>query len=382
MAIAVPVTVIAAIGSASRFGVIIRSGEAFEQLGAVRTVAFDKTGTLTRNAPRVVEVRTAAPGSVPETRERARAWALMVAAGLERTSTHPLAAAVVAAADEAVATAGIDRDLLVSDVTEEPGHGLTGVIDGRHVRVGGPRWIAPGPLQAEADAMAAAGMSLVVGEEGDQVTAVIGIRDERRLDAAPAVRELRDAGVGTVMLTGDNPQTAHALAKQVGITDVRAALLPADKAEAVTSLGADQPTAMVGDGVNDAPALAAATVGIAMGATGSAAAVEAADVAFTGHDLRLLTRALRHARRGRAIMTQNIGLALAIIVALLPLALFGVLGLAEVVLVHELAEVVVIANGLRAARVRTDPLPPLQGDPAADSGPRVQGTGTPVVTAG
>lgn len=143
----------------------------------------------------------------------------------------------------------------------------------------------------------------------------------------------------------------------MGIVDVRAAQLPADKARAVEGLRTLGTTAMIGDGINDAPALAAADVGIAMGATGSAAAVESADVAFTGTDLRLIPQALAHARRGRRIMTANIVLALAIIVVLFPLALFGVLGLAGVVLVHELAEVVVIGNGIRAARGRAI-LPP------------------------
>lgn len=142
----------------------------------------------------------------------------------------------------------------------------------------------------------------------------------------------------------------RALAREAGIDDVRAEQLPADKATAITELTSARPTAMVGDGINDAPALATATVGIAMGATGFAAAVESADIAFTGHDLRLIPAALAHARRGRRIMTANIVLALTIIVVLFPLALFGVLGLAGVLLVHEAAEVVVILNGVRAAR--------------------------------
>ena len=154
---------------------------------------------------------------------------------------------------------------------------------------------------------------------------------------AETVRMLQSQGIETIMLTGDNTRTAHAIAAEAGVTDVRAEQLPADKAAAIEALVTQQPTAMVGDGINDAPALATATVGIAMGVKGSAAAIESAD-------------ALAHARPGRRIMTANIGLALAIIVALFPLALFGILGLAGVVLVHEIAEVVVILNGVRAAR--------------------------------
>src|SRR5699024_352100 len=154
------------------------------------------------------------------------------------------------------------------------------------------------------------------------------------------------------MLTGDNARTAATLGTQAGISDVQAELRPADKAAAVTTLTRSQSTAMIGDGINDAPALSAADVGIAMGATGSDAAIESADIAFTGHDLRLLPQALAHAQRGRRIINQNIVLSLLIIAILLPLAIAGVLGLAAVVLVHELAEVVVILNGLRAARTR------------------------------
>ncbi|HRA43812.1 MAG TPA: HAD-IC family P-type ATPase, partial [Phycicoccus sp.] len=188
------------------------------------------------------------------------------------------------------------------------------------------------------------------------IAGVIGVRDELRPEAAETVRLLHEQGIETVMLTGDNSRTANTLAALAGITDVRAEQLPADKASAIATLAATRPTAMVGDGINDAPALATATVGIAMGAAGSAAAVESADIAFTGHDLRLIPAAFAHARRGRRIMTVNIGLALAIIVVLFPLALFGVLGLAGVVLVHEAAEVLVILNGVRAARRPAEPI--------------------------
>lgn len=335
LAIAVPVTVISAIGSASKFGVVIKSGAAFEQLGTIGRVAFDKTGTLTRNEPRVVTTHIAG--------EYTEAQVLGLAAALEATSTHPLAEAITAAAPTSPEA---------TEVQEFSGHGLTGIVEGRRVRVGSPRWINPQTLAEHATESAGQGMSIIVVEADDQIAGVIGIRDELRPEAAEAITALRNQGVSTVMLTGDNARTAEAIAALAGIDEVYAEQLPADKAEHIRASTEQVPTVMIGDGINDAPALASATVGIAMGVTGSAAAVESADVAFTGNDLRLIPEALAHARRGRAIMTGNIALALAIIVVLFPLALFGVLGLAAVVLVHEVAEVIVIANGVRAARIR------------------------------
>ena len=351
MAIAVPVTVISAIGAASKFGVVIKSGEAFEQLGTVRLVALDKTGTLTRNEPRVVKVQTA-PGF-------SRDDVLALASAVEASSTHPLAAAITAA------SAGTHRG---REILEDAGHGVTGLVGAIEVRVGSDRWLEPGELRPATRAMAERGMTAVVVEADGRIAGVIGVRDELRPEAAETVRLLRGQGIGAVMLTGDNARTAHAIAEAAGITDVRAEQRPADKAAAVDALAGEGPPAMVGDGINDAPALATATVGIAMGARGSAAAVESADVAFTGHDLRLLPLALAHAHRARRIMTANIGLALVIIVALFPLALSGALGLAGVVLVHEAAEVLVILNGVRAGR-RSGRLTGLGTLPASQPGP-------------
>lgn len=333
LAIAVPVTVISAIGSASKLGVVIKSGAAFEQFGTIRRVAFDKTGTLTRNEPRVVATHTSCDHTEVEV--------LGLAAALEATSTHPLA--------EAISAAAPNRPEAVK-VQELPGHGLIGTVERRMVRVGSPRWITPHGLTEQAAQMADQGMSIIVVEVDGQVGGVIGIRDELRPEAADAIAALRDQGISTVMLTGDNARTAEAIAAQAGIDEIYAEQLPEHKAEHIRASTAQVPTVMIGDGINDAPALASATVGIAMGVTGSAAAVESADVTFTGTDLRLIPDALAHAKKGRGIMTGNIALALAIIVVLFPLALFGVLGLAAVVLVHEVAEVVVILNGVRAAR--------------------------------
>ncbi|MBG0737833.1 cadmium-translocating P-type ATPase [Paeniglutamicibacter antarcticus] len=341
LAIAVPVTVISAIGAASRFGVVIKSGEAFEQLGAVELVAFDKTGTLTRNIPAVVAVETATGADDTQI--------LGIAAALEAHSTHPLAAAILAEHP---------APLTVTDVREFPGQGIAGTLEDASVRVGSPRWVTPGPLASACERMESEGMTVIVVDINEIPAGLIGIRDELKPEAAAAISELNVQGITTVMLTGDNSRTAQALARDVGIGDYLAEQMPADKAAAIEARSFHQRTAMVGDGVNDAPALAAADVGIAMGATGSAAAIESADVAFTGTDLRLIPQALAHARRGRRIMAGNIALALAIIIVLFPLALFGVLGLAGVVLVHELAEVVVILNGLRAARGQAV-LPPI-----------------------
>lgn len=333
LAIAVPVTVISAIGAASKFGVVIKSGEAFEQLGAIRTIAFDKTGTLTRNQPSVVDMRTFGGFDPAEVIE--------LAAAAESTSTHPLATAIVQAAT---------RHPIPEAIEEVTGSGIIAGVRGQRVEVGNAKWLPLGGHSTQAAEMAELGMTVVAVRIDGVIAGLVGIRDELRPEASEAIADLRASGVDPVILTGDNRYTAAALARELGVEEVQAEQLPQDKAEAVAELVTQAPTAMVGDGINDAPALASATVGIAMGLTGSAAAIESADVAFTGTDLRLIPAALEQAKRGRRIMTLNIGLALAIIIALFPLALFGVLGLAGVVLVHEAAEVIVILNGTRAAR--------------------------------
>lgn len=335
LAISVPITVISGIGAASRFGVVIKSGAAFEQLGGIRHLAADKTGTLTRNQPTVTEVVTTDGHS----RDDVLAWA----AALEAHSTHPLAAAISAAAPDAGRA---------QDVTETAGKGLTGVVDGAPVAVGNPRWLPAAALADQIEDLESRGVTVVAVHRHGQLVGAVGVRDELRGEAGEVIASLGRRGVGVTMLTGDNRRTADALAAEAGITEVRSELRPQDKAQAVAELrdGGQGPVAMIGDGINDAPALASADIGIAMGATGSDAAVDSADIAFTGDDLRLIPRAVDHARRGRGIINQNIALSLAIIIVLLPLAITGVLGLAAVVLVHEVAEVVIIANGLRAAR--------------------------------
>ena len=336
LAIAVPVTVVAAIGAASKLGVLVKGGAALEALGRIRGIALDKTGTLTANQPAVIEVATV-DGI---TREQV----LSVAAALEARSEHPLARAILAAADDLTPA---------TDVEAVTGAGLTGRLDGHPVRLGRPGWLEAGSLAAEVERMQHAGATAVLVERDGHTLGAIAVRDELRPEAVKVVANFRREGYHVAMLTGDNTRTAAALAAEVGIGAVHAELRPEDKARHVEQLRSERSTAMVGDGVNDAPALATADLGIAMGAMGTDVAIETADVALMGEDLRHLSQALAHARRSRRIMLQNVGLSLAIITVLMPLALLGVLGLATVVLVHEVAEVFVIANGVRAGRTRT-----------------------------
>ena len=335
LAISVPVTVIAAIGAASRMGVLVKGGAALETLGVIRCVALDKTGTLTRNRPVVIEVAPTL-GTRPE-------QVLDVASALEARSEHPLARAIIAATTEVRPA---------DEVQAVPGEGLTGVRDGSALRLGRPGWIATADLAPTIERMQHAGATAVLVEVDGKVIGAIAVRDELRPEAVEAITALRRDGYDVAMLTGDNLATATALATEAGIDVVHAELRPEDKAAVIRQLNAMQRTAMVGDGVNDAPALATADLGIAMGAMGTDVAIETADVALMGEDLRHLPQAFAHARRARRIMLQNVGLSLALITILMPLALFGVLGLAAVVLVHELAEVVVIANGVRAGKTR------------------------------
>ena len=380
LAISVPLTVVAAVGAASRHGALVKGGAALEDLGRVRTVALDKTGTLTCNDPRVVDVLTAAG--------TARGDVLGAAAALEARSEHPLAAAVLTAHREiaspadtpiapgpatlAITSATVAAPAsapVATDVETVPGHGLLGRINGACVALGKPAWITgayaaaggPGPeLAADVERLEHDGATVVLLARDDRVIGAIAVRDELRPEAIDAVGELRGLGLEVAMLTGDNPRAATALARRAGIDRVEAGLRPEDKAGLITDLqGAGRRdrgrVAMVGDGVNDAPALATADVGVAMGAMGTDVAIETADVALMGEDLRHLPQLFGHARHARRVMLQNVGFSLAIIVVLIPLAALGALGLAAVVFIHELAEVLVIGNALRGARLQALP---------------------------
>lgn len=355
LAISVPVTTVSAIGAASRVGVLVKGGAAMEALGAVDIVALDKTGTLTCNHPSVVAIL---PDDGPGRQE-----VLRLASALEARSEHPLARAILSAWPEPPAAL---------DVHAVAGSGLTGTVDGRRVRLGRPGFVDPGRYAEQVRTLQDAGATVIVVAADGEAIGAVAVRDDLRPEAAETVRLLlRHTEV--VMLTGDNPVTASALAAEAGISRVLADLRPKDKAREVRALLGSGRVAMVGDGVNDAPALATASVGIAMGAMGTDVAIETADVALMGADLRHLPQALDHARRARRIMLQNLVLSAAIVVGLVPLAASGVLGLATVVAVHELAEVVVIANGVRAGRLgkrlrAIAPLPQRQPAPAERSG--------------
>lgn len=334
LAISVPVTVVAAVGAASKIGVLIKGGGALETLGKIRTIAFDKTGTLTQNNPSVIEVVTISTTTKDQV--------LAIAAGLEARSEHPLARAILAASSQRAD---------VTDVDTVPGAGVEGVLSGKRIRLGRPGWINVGTLSEDVARMQEAGATAVLVEEDGALLGAIAVRDELRPEARGVIDRLSKAGYTLAMLTGDNRLTAGALGAAVGITEIYADLRPEDKSDIIRTLKARQSTAMVGDGINDAPALATANIGIAMGAMGSDVAIETADVALMGEDLRHLPQVLDHARRTRRIMLQNVGFSLLLISILIPLAIFGVLGLAAVVLVHELAEILVIANGVRAGRI-------------------------------
>ena len=345
LVISIPVTYVAAIGSASRKGVLIKGGIYLEELGRLRAVAMDKTGTLTRGAPEVVDIRaTGAGGSEDDV--------LVRAAAVERRSEHPLARAVLAAAD--------DRRLEVPEATAfeaVTGGGARATVDGTVHRIGSPAFVEGEgcdltAVRAEIDELEAKGRTVVVLADAHQVIGILAIADTVREQSARTVEELHRLGIErVVMLTGDNPRTARFIADQVGIDEAGAALSPQDKAEYVQDL-MDRfgHVAMVGDGINDAPPLATASVGIAMGTAGSDIAIETADVALMADDLGRLTDAIRIGRRTRRVVRQNLVLSFIILAVLVPGALFGVIGLPLAVLAHELSELAVIVNGTRLAR--------------------------------
>ena len=340
LVISTPVALVAAIGAASRRGVLFKGGAALEALAAVRAVAFDKTGTLTVGCPTVVAVHTCDEATETDV--------LRIAAALERQSEHPLARAVVAY--------GRERDVLIAAVADyraAPGRGGNGAVDGISASVGSVRWFTERGLwnQAGHEAYLSEGNAVVCVERAGRMIGLLTLRDAVRPESARAVADLRSLVERVVMLTGDNARTAGLIAAATGVTDVRADLLPADKAEAVRALAADGPVAMVGDGINDAPALATASVGVAMGAAGTDVAIEAADVALMGDDLGRLPDAIRLARRTLGIIRQNIAASLIVKAVFLTLTFAGITNLWLAVFADMGISLLVTANALRVLRM-------------------------------
>jgi Cd2+/Zn2+-exporting ATPase len=350
LVISTPVSIVSALTAASRRGVLVKGGVHLEDMGRVRAVVFDKTGTLTRGAPAVTDVLSAG-GAASEV--------LALAAAVESRSAHPVAAAVVRHARQQ----GIPWEP-AADVVEFPGRGAGGRVAGTQVLVGShrlfdERGLCDHRLDTELARLEAQGKTAVlVGRLGSAspdavgvVLGALGIADEVRPEAAEAVASLRRAGLRVAMLSGDNARTADAIAARLGIEERRADLLPEDKvmhvAEMQRALG---PVAMVGDGVNDAPALATATVGLAMGRGGSDVALETADIALMSEDLRRIPEAIHLGRATRRVIRQNIVLSLAVKAAVLALALAGYGSLWAAVAADMGASLLVIGNGMRLLR--------------------------------
>ena len=345
LVMSMPMAMAAGIGSAGRHGILIKGGAHLEHLGQIRTVAFDKTGTLTVGEPAVSEI---IPFSADENDM------LRMTASVEHFSQHPLARAIVRAAEE--------RKLRLEPAADF--QSITG--GGAQAKVGGRSWLVGSPtlfrsrnihlqgLDDRIESLQQDGNTVVGVAVDGSVVGLIAIRDRIRAEAVELVGELHRQGLRTIMLTGDNARTGNAVARIVGIDDVRAELKPDDKVAVVKELAAQSPVLMVGDGVNDAPALAAATCGMAMGAAGADAAIEAADIALMKDDLRKVLIALRYGEVARAVSRQNIVLSIVVLAAMIPMAVLGVINVATAVIVHEVAELLAVANGLRAGSVKAN----------------------------
>jgi len=333
---------LAAMANAGRHGVLVKSAVVMEQLGATTRVAFDKTGTLTEGTPRLTGI-TVLPGTGLGEQE-----ILALAAGAEAPSEHPLGRAMTTAARDArLALARAE------EFTAVPGRGVSALVAGRRVEVGSPAHLLAGQAQAGAAAQVAeledSGQTAAVVRVDGTAVALLAIADRTRPAAAPAVARITEVtGAAPVLLTGDSKRAATRLAGQVGISDVRAGLLPQDKAAAVSDLQArGARVLLVGDGINDAPALAAATTGAAMGRAGSDLALDTADAVIMRDDLATIPAVITLSRRARRVVSANLVIAAVIITALATWDLAGHLPLPLGVLGHEGSTVIVGLNGLR-----------------------------------
>ena len=368
LALATPSAVLSGIARAARSGVLIKGGAHLENAGTANVVVFDKTGTLTTGRPSVTDVAVGNRLTEPEL--------LALAAAVESRSSHPLASAVLSHYDRTLATtdtdqaapgtAGFER---VTEFEETVGHGASATVDGTRVLVGNRKLMGlagaffPGQLESRAQELEAVGKTVMFvatglpgsrGADGVQVDGLIAVRDQPRPEASAAIAALKELGVQhVVMLSGDNRRVAEALGRELGIDEVRAELLPQEKATAIEALQEEHGTVvMVGDGINDAPALAAADVGVAMGGAGSDVALETADIALMADDLSRLPYAVALSRASRRMIVQNLIISLAVIALLVPSSLLGLASIGVAVVLHESSTIVVVLNALRLLSYR------------------------------
>ncbi len=347
LVLSTPAAILSAIAAAARRGVLFKGGGALEELGRIGAIAFDKTGTLTHGHPVVTEILPV-PGV---TNDRL----LRLAAAAETRSEHPLSRAIVAAATEqALALPAVTGFRAVI------GNGVEATVAGSPVAIGTAALVEragatiPPEARREAETLQKGGKTVVHVAEGAAYLGMIGLADTIRATAPAVIAALRTLGVKhIVMLTGDNAHVAEAIAAELGITEVRAGLLPEDKLTVIRDLQRQYGSvAMAGDGINDAPALAAADVGIAMGGAGTDVALETADMALMADDLSALVDGVALSRRARTTVRQNVAIALGVIVVLVSVAAFGLIRLPVGVVGHEGSTIVVVMNGLRLLRAR------------------------------
>lgn len=352
LVISTPVTIISAITAAARHGVLIKGGAHLEMLGKITALAFDKTGTITCGQPSVTQVRSVDcdEGEFCEFCQDL----LALAASIEKRSTHPLAQAVTNAArmrhvDMVYAPA--------EQVSVLAGRGIQGEINGQRMTLGSHQHFDTHYPHSETvcawiDEVENAGNTAMLLHDGERVRGFIAVADAPRPDSRQVIQDLQTMGIATIMLTGDNPIVARAVGAAVGITDIRAELLPEDKVHAVQGLLQKyQYVAMIGDGINDTPALATASVGIAMGGAGSAQALETADIALMADDVRQLPYAIRLARFVRHLIRQNVLLSFTLKLAFVILALLGMTTMWMAVLADVGMSLAVTLNGMRPKRL-------------------------------
>ncbi|MCZ4244089.1 heavy metal translocating P-type ATPase [Pedobacter punctiformis] len=342
LAISTPSAVLSGVARAARAGVLIKGGRPLEDLGELNAIAFDKTGTLTEGKPKLTNVIPLNGISEEEL--------MSVAVSVEKLSDHPLAEAIVKGAFEKMKDQTVKEAQNVKGIT---GRGVQAEVDGKKILIGNKALFEkegiPQDLLKQVEDLEKGGhTSMLVKRENDFI-GILSLMDVPRPEAKQVLAELTDLGIKKmIMLTGDNQQVAEAVAKQIGVTEAWGNLMPEDKVEAVQKLAkSEKMVAMVGDGVNDAPAMAKSTVGIAMGAAGSDVALETADIALMGDKLESLPFAIGLSRKARGIIKQNLWISLGVVAVLIPLTILGIASIGPAVIAHEGSTLIVVFNALR-----------------------------------